>query len=162
MVAAVEMLEPEQAAKMEQETLFVCSSQAGIGATRRSSARYMRSAIPLRWTSSPINMKSGMATSRNQVYVSQTRLDMMLASGASENTSMSSRAKLTSAPETYRPAKKKTVIKVNAPAMAEGATPPLCKSGLDVFPSCSGLLNSVMTKSLFHNERPPYWNEGRR
>ena len=67
MVAAVEMLEPEQAAKMAQDTMLVCSNPPGMGATQRSSARYIRSAMPLRSTNSPIRMKSGMATSRKRV-----------------------------------------------------------------------------------------------
>ena len=50
MVAAVEILDPEQAAKMAQETMLVWSNPPGIGATQRSRARYMRSAMPLRST----------------------------------------------------------------------------------------------------------------
>ena len=64
MVAAVATDEPEVAANSAQHAILVCSSPPGRRDSQAAIAPYMRSAMPLRSSSSPSRMNSGAAVSR--------------------------------------------------------------------------------------------------
>ena len=117
-VADVATLDPEQAAKIAQETMLVWIRPPGRKNIHLDITRYIFSPIPLRFINSPIKTNRGTATRMKLVFDSHALLAMMFQSGASEKKYIMIRERTPNAAATYIPAMKKAPIRPNATPIA--------------------------------------------
>ena len=85
MVAAVATLDPDTAAKTEQEAILVCIKPPGKKLSQPPNDVYNRSVIPLRSNISPIRINKGTATRTKLVLGVHARSPIAIYKGRSEN-----------------------------------------------------------------------------
>ena len=113
-VAEVATLDPEQAAKMAQDTMLVWIRPPGRKNIHLDMTRYIFSPIPLRFINSPIRTNRGTATRMKLVLDSHALFAMMFQRGASEKKNIMIKERHPNAAATYIPARKNAPISPNA------------------------------------------------
>ena len=126
MVAAVATLEPEVAANIAQAAMFECISPPGSQGTQRTSALYMRSAMPERSRISPSSTKNGMATSRKLFDVAHATSPSASVSGSREYISDSASPRKPSAAATGTASASRTIRMESAEPIIEPCLLPRC------------------------------------